>query len=71
MLQALAAQVSLELPGVTVLSKCDLMADREKLDRFIDYFDQDEDDLPGDEPLGPLGKAIKQVLDNNQLVTLR
>lgn len=48
MLQALAAQVSLELPGVTVLSKCDLMADREKLDRFIDYFDQDEDELPGD-----------------------
>ena len=48
MLQALAAQVSLELPGVTVLSKCDLMVDREKLDRFIDYFDQDEDELPGD-----------------------
>jgi|JI6StandDraft_1071083.scaffolds.fasta_scaffold68081_2 hypothetical protein len=72
MLQALAAQISLEMPGVTVLSKCDMIKDREKVDRYVNYFDQMEgEDLPSNTPLNALSLAIKQIIDSSSLVTLR
>lgn len=72
MLQALAAQISLEIPAVTVLSKCDMVKDREKIERYVNYFDQIEgEDLPMNAPLNALSLAIKQIIDSTGLVTLR
>lgn len=71
-LQAIASQIALEVPGITVLSKCDLIQDRAIIDRYVDYFDQiDTEELPGNNNLDALSKAIKQIIDSNSLVTLR
>lgn len=71
-LQAIASQIALEVPGITVLSKCDLIQERAIIDRYVDYFDQiDTEELPGNNNLDALSKAIKQIIDSNSLVTLR
>lgn len=39
--RALSIQITLELPAITVLTKCDLMKDKEKLDQYLNYFSID------------------------------
>ena len=43
-LQALSIQMTLELPSITVLTKCDLMKDKEKLEEYLNYFSVDSYD---------------------------
>lgn len=72
MLQALSAQISLELPAVSVLSKCDMIRDKEKIEQYVNYFDRmDDEELPGHTPLNALAIAIKQIIDGSGLVSLR
>jgi hypothetical protein len=40
----LAAQIALELPSITVLTKCDLVPDQAKIDKYLSYFTIDEYD---------------------------
>ena len=77
-LQALAAQISLELPAFTILSKCDMFPNKDKIRKFLDFPDleegEDQESIMGDiksDKLKSLGQAIKSILDSNSLVTLR
>lgn len=38
MLQALSTQLALELPSITVLTKCDLIKNQHILDKYLNYF---------------------------------
>lgn len=37
-LQALSAQIALELPSTTVLTKCDLIEDQSSIEKYTKYF---------------------------------
>ncbi len=37
-LQALSAQIALELPSTTVLTKCDLIEDQSQIEKYTKYF---------------------------------
>lgn len=43
-LQSLSVQIALELPAITVLTKCDMIDDKEKIEKYLSYFTVDEYD---------------------------
>ena len=44
-LQSLSTQVALELPAITVITKCDLVENQENLEKSLNYF-QNMDEEP-------------------------
>lgn len=59
----------MELPSITVLTKCDLMKDKEKLEESMNYFSIDNmEEGEGDRSLYC---QIRKVIDNNDVISLR
>ena len=68
--RALSIQITLELPSMTVLTKCDLVKDQEKIDKYLNYFSIDnyeESKHSG----GSLYEQIRKIYDNNDIVSLK
>jgi ribosome biogenesis GTPase A len=41
--RALSAQIALETPSITVLTKCDLVPNAEGLEKYLNYFEENEE----------------------------
>lgn len=62
--------MTLELPSITVLTKCDLMKDKEKLEEYLNYFSVDSYDQH-DQGDNSLYCQIRKIINNNDVVSLR
>jgi hypothetical protein len=71
--RALSIQITLELPSITVLTKCDLIKEKEKLEKYLDYFSVDHNETFSEpyEKVKTLYGEIRKVIDNNDIVSLR
>ncbi|EGR30935.1 hypothetical protein IMG5_121020 [Ichthyophthirius multifiliis] len=78
-LQALTAMVSLGLPHLTVLTKCDLITDKQMIDQYLDFADAideidiiDEDKMSEfDKRYNKLTRTLQQTIKDFGLVSIK
>lgn len=59
------------MPAITVLTKCDLMKDKEKLEEYLSYFSVDNYEEKHEQEDSSLYCQIRKIIDNNDVVSLR
>ena len=55
---------------MTVLTKCDLVKEKEKIEKYINFFSIDNYEEPNHESTS-LYEQIRKIYDNNDIVTLK